>query len=122
MLKDKLKINIGMDLLRQGENSYLAVLDGGESWYECKKEWDIILKEGNQVIFKITPLDGRDARYVEVVLDGLPKRDSGMTRLHLKAVMKNETMMEVMIEDMGFGEFEPSSQLTFSQQIDLSLL
>ena len=120
--KDKLKINIGMDLLRQGENSYLAVLDGGESWYECKKEWDSILKEGNQVIFKITPLDGRDARYVEVLLDVLPKRDSGMTRLHLKAVMKNETMMEVMIEDMGFGEFEPSSQLTFSQQIDLSLL
>ncbi len=120
--KDKLKTNVGMDLLRHGEKSYLAVLDGGESWYECKKEWDIILKEGNQVVFKITPLDGRDSRYIEVVLDGLPKRDYGMTRLHLSAVMKNETMMEVTIDDMGFGEFEPSSQLSYTQEIDLSLV
>lgn len=118
--KDKLRTNVGMQVLRQGEESYLAVLDGGENWYECKKEWDIILTEGNTLTFKLTPLDGRNVRNIEVVLDELPMRKAKMTRLHLQVKMISNTIMEVQITDMGFGEFAPSSNLHFSQQIDLS--
>lgn len=32
---DKLKANIGMKILRQGENSYYALLDAGMNWYEA---------------------------------------------------------------------------------------
>lgn len=118
--KDKLRTNVGMQVLRQGEESYLALLDGGENWYECKKEWDVILTEGNTVVFRLIPLDGRNVRNVEMVLDELPIRKPKMTRLHLQVEMTSATMMEVLIEDMGFGELAPSSGLHFSQQIDLS--
>ena len=34
---DKVKANVGMEMIRQGAPSYLAILDGGSSWYDCKK-------------------------------------------------------------------------------------
>lgn len=118
--KDKLKTNVGMEVSRQGEDSYLAILDGGENWYECQKQWDVILREGNVIKLKLTPLDGRNVRYIEVVLDGLPQREMGTTRLRLEASMINEKTMEIQIKDMGFGELVPSSNLCFKQQIDLN--
>ena len=117
---DKLRTNVGMQVIRQGEESYLAILDGGENWYECKKEWDILLTEDNIITFKLTPLDGRNIRNIEIVLDELPIRKPKMTRLHLQAAMVSASTMEVTIQDMGFGELSPSSDLCFTQQIDLS--
>lgn len=119
--KDKLRTNVGMQVMRSSQESYLAVLDGGENWYDCSKEWDIILTQGNELVFTLTPLDGRNIRNVEVVLDELPKRRDKMTRLRLRATMKSSTMMEVEITDMGFGDFAPASGMRFMQQIDLSI-
>jgi len=119
--KDKLKTNVGMEVSRHGENSYLAVLDGGENWYECKKQWDVILQDENIIRLRLTPLDGRNVRYVEIVLDGLPIREPKTTRLHLEAEMRNENTVEIHVTDMGFGELFPASGLQFSQQIDLGV-
>ena len=119
--KDKMRTNVGMQVLRGTKESYLAILDGGENWYDSGKEWDVILTEGNELVFCLTPLDGRNVRNIEVVLDELPKRRDKMTRLHLQVGMKSSTMMEVQITDMGFGDFAPSSNMKFVQQIDLSI-
>jgi len=119
--KDKLHTNVGMQVMRASEESYLAILDGGENWYDASKEWDIILTQGNELVFRLTPLDGRNIRNVEVVLDELPKRRSKMTRLHLQASMKSNTVMEVEITDMGFGDFAQATNMHFIQQIDLSI-
>lgn len=119
--KDKLRTNVGMQVMRSTQESYLAVLDGGENWYDCGREWDVILTQGNELVFTLTPLDGRNVRNVEVVLDELPKRRDKMTRLHLHATMKSSTIMEIEITDMGFGDFVPASGMRFVQQIDLSI-
>ena len=107
--KDKLRTNVGMNVIRGTQESYLAILDGGENWYDCGKEWDVILTQGNELVFCLIPLDGRNVRNVEVVLDELPQRRDKMTRLHLHAVMKSSTIMEVEITDMGFGDMFPAT-------------
>lgn len=117
---DKLHTNVGMQVQRGREESYLAILDGGVNWYDAHKEWDVILSQGNELVFRLTPLDGRNVRNVEVVLDELPKRRDKMTRLHMEARMKSSTMMELEITDMGFGDFAPATNMRFVQQIDLS--
>ena len=119
--KDKLRTNVGMQVMRGTEESYLAILDGGVNWYDSRKEWDVILTKGNELVFCLTPLDGRNSRNVEVVLDELPKRRDKMTRLHIQAVMKSSTLMEVEITDMGFGDFAPATNLHFVQQIELDI-
>lgn len=119
--KDKLRTNVGMQVMRASQESYLAVLDGGENWYDSGKEWDIILSQGNELVFTLTPLDGWNVRNVEVILDELPKRRDKMTRLRLHATMKSPTIMEVEITDMGFGDFAPATGMRFVQQIDLGI-
>lgn len=118
--KEKLRTNVGMQVKRGRDESYLAILDGGANWYDSRKEWDVILTSGNELVFCLTPLDGCNKRNVEVVLDGLPRRRDKMTRLHLCAQMKSDTVMEVEITDMGFGDFAKASHMRFVQQIELS--
>jgi len=118
--KDKLKANVGMQVARGWEESYLALLNGGESWYESKKECQIILTEENAFSIIITPLDGRNVKTIEIVLDGLPQRSAKMTRLKIKVFMVKEDCMQINVTDMGFGDYEKSSGLNFEQQISLS--
>ena len=42
-----------------------------------------------------------------------------MTRLHMQVQMKSASLMEVTIEDMGFGELAKTDGLIFTQEIDL---
>lgn len=117
--KDKLKANIGMNVVRKQEESYLALLNGGENWYDSKKECDIILVSGNTFSIIITPLDGRNVKSVEVELQGLPEREDKTTRLRLQVVMETENILKLSATDMGFGEFVPSTGQVFTQQITL---
>ena len=117
--KDKLKANIGMNLLRGSEESYYAILDGGESWYDAKKEFDIILDKDNTFEILITPLDGKNVRSIEIVLDGLTEREAKTTRLHLKVFMESDDRLRVCATDMGFGEFSPTTYQLFTRQIEL---
>ena len=118
--RDKLKTNIGMQVKRNGEDSYLAILNGGENWYECKKEFQIILSEGNSLHLIVTPLDGRNIQKLEIVLDGLKERPRNMTRLQIVTSMIDENTMQVEVEDMGFGDFYPASHMKFREQINLA--
>lgn len=106
---DKLQANVGMQLLRQGAPSYLAILDGGCSWYDCRKEWDIILENENRLTFKITPLNGKNVRHEQIILDGLQHNKVPLCRIHLEAYMENGREMKLKIWNKGFGEFYPST-------------
>ena len=117
--RDKLKANIGMNVFRKGEKSYLALLNGGDSWYESKKECDIILCSGNRFSVIITPLDGRNIKTIEVELDGLPIREDRTTRLRINVFMESEDILHITATDMGFGEIVPSTNQVFTQQINL---
>ena len=117
--KDKLKANVGMDVLREGKESYIALLNGGENWYDSRKECDFLLADSNSFCIRITPLDGRNARMVEISLPGLLPRREKTTRLHLSIFMGSEQTVQIKVTDMGFGEIFPSSGQTFEQEISL---
>ena len=117
--KDKLRANVGMKVKRVGQESYFTILDGGESWYDAKKEFDVILEQGNSFEIIITPLDGKNPREVEIVLDGLSVRERRTTRLHMKMYMESEDKLRVCATDMGFGEVYPTTYQLFTKMISL---
>ena len=107
--RDKLKSNIGIKVLRRGEDSYFAILDAGHNWYEASADFEIILESGNTVDFLVTPLTGENVRDKRIVLEGLPERPERTTRLKIHVEMAAVNQIVVTIEDMGFGEIFPSS-------------
>ena len=114
---EKLKSNIGLRALRQGEDSYFAVLDAGTNWYEAFSEFEIILEEGNTVEFVITPLTGGNVTNRSVSLDGLPERPGRTTSLNVQVEMASVNQAVVTVSDLGFGELFKSSGKAWTRTI-----
>ena len=117
--KDKLKSNIGMRVLRKGEDSYFAILDAGQNWYEASCDFEVILESGNVVDFIITPLTGENVVDKKIVLEGLPERQERTTRLRIHLEMVSAEQVLIMIEDMGFGELFPSSGKGWTHSVNV---
>ncbi len=116
---DKLKANIGMYVLRRGEDSYLALLDAGSSWYEASREVEFLLESGNSFSITVTPLDGKETRNIEIELAGLPARPERATRLRLAASMAGAKTVKIAVKDLGFGELFRSSGAYFTKEFAL---
>lgn len=117
--EDKLKSNIGMRVLRRGEDSYYAVLDAGMNWYEAAADFEVILESGNTVDFTITSLTGGVVTDKQVILEGLPIRPRNTTRLKLHVEMTAVDRAAITIEDMGFGELFASSGKAWTHTISV---
>ena len=98
-----------MKVERRGEDSYFAILDAGQNWYEAAADFEVILRKGNSLGFHITPLTGENISDKKIELEGLPERPPGTTRLKIHVEMESVNQVTATIEDMGFGEFFPSS-------------
>jgi hypothetical protein len=89
--KDKLKSNIGMKVLRQGEESYQALLDAGINWYEAKNTMEFYLLEGRAVEILITSLTGKGNRIARIVPEELQE---GIIRLRISVEMRDDTHLK----------------------------
>lgn len=108
---DKLKANIGMKALRRGEDSYFAILDAGSAWFEANADFDMILEDGNEFSILITSLTGGHVIEKPMVLDGLPARPRGTTRLGFHVEMSSVNSMQIEVVDKGFGQIiKPSGR------------
>ncbi len=113
---DKLKANIGMKILRQGEEVYYALLDAGSSWYEAGYSTEAYIQDGNTVTLVITPLIGGGSRTEELVLEDFP---GGTARIRLQLRMENEELLAVEVTDLGFGGFRSASGRAWRKEISL---
>ncbi len=116
---DKLKANVGINVLKKGENSYLPLLDAGVNWFEVRKSCRIILNEGNFVELVVTPMTGKNPEIARITLSDLPKRPPKTTKLLLSVRMLSENRMEVKIKDLGFGELFPATNLEWTEVINI---
>lgn len=120
--KDKLKANVGMRILRQGQDSYYALLDAGTNWYEAERTTEVYLQDGNELMLVVTPLIRKDGapekggKLFRIVLEGLA---GNIARLKLHFFLKEENCLAVEAEDLGFGEFRVSSGRVWREDIEI---
>ena len=116
---EKLKSNIGMRVLRQGEESYLALLDAGINWFEAVRECEFILESDNTFSILIIPLNGKQIQEIILHMDGLLERPEKTTRIHMKIYMNGEHKAVVELTDMGFGELFPATGQTWTEEFEV---
>lgn len=117
--EDKLTANIGMHLLRRGEDSYFAIMDAGINWYEAKRDFELILEDGDTIDILLTPLKGGEPRKINMILEGLQVQAAWTTRLRVEAQMISRRILCMKVTELGFGEFFPSSGGEWVQQIEV---
>lgn len=113
---EKLKFNVGMKILRRGQESYLALLDAGVNWFEAETELEFYLNEGNAVELVLTSLVGRNSKLARIVLEELPE---GISRLKIHLYLEDEDHMVVELEDLGFGVFREATHRIWKEEIEL---
>lgn len=113
---DKLKVNIGMKALCQGEDTYYALIDAGVNWFEAESTCEFYLEEDKTVELMITPLIGRQGRLVQITLEGL---SSSISRMRMHLVLPQENLLKVEILDLGFGEFISSTGRSWEEEIEI---
>lgn len=111
---DKLRANIGMKILRQGEESYLALLDAGTNWFEAEQTVEFYLQDGNCLELMITPLIGKGNKLAQMILEDF---EGGLRRMKARFFMAEENQMTVEIEDLGLGEFIPATHHIWKEEI-----
>lgn len=117
--KDKLKSNIGMNVLRQGKESYYALLDAGENWYEVGRECEFLLEGDREISFVITPLTGKNIETKQIMLAGENQSGAPFTRYRLKMSMSAPETVQIKVTDLGFGELFPSTDQIWEQSFDV---
>lgn len=120
--EDKLKANIGMKGSRRGDDSYFAILNAGCTWYEARREFEFLLEEGNRFSLLVAPLYTPAVKEVVVTLTGLPERPPRTSRIHLEISLKAVDRIHLTMEDLGFGDFYPSSRRIWQEEFSLDEL
>ena len=105
-----------MKVLRQGEESYYALLDAGMNWYEAETEMEFYIQDGNGFQVTVTPLTGRNGKQAQILLEDLP---GSMARIHARFYLEEENCLTVEARDLGFGEFRPSQGHVWKEKIPL---
>lgn len=118
--KDKLKSNIGMNVLRRGQESYYALLDAGENWYEVEKECEFLLAGEREIAFVITPLTGKDIETRTIPLGGGNTNPAPYTRYRLEMAMSAPETVQIRVHDLGFGELFPTSGQIWEESFQVS--
>lgn len=122
---DKLKYNIGMKVLRQGEESYYALLDAGENWYESEYSCEFYVRKASCVSLTVTPLISGGVTYASLSLGELPQEvrteeEFGyceFSRIRMRLYLEGEKLLCAEMEDLGFGEIRPATQRIWRQRI-----
>lgn len=114
--KEKLKSNIGMKILRRGQESYYALLDAGTNWFEAQAVLDFYVNKGNYVELTITSLIGRKSKLARIVLEELPE---GISRLQARLYLKDDKHLVVEIEDLGFGVFREATHRVWKEEMEI---
>ena len=113
---DKLKANVGMKILRRGEESYFALLDAGINWFEAEQTMECYLQGGSVLELVITPLIGKNSKRARILLEDF---GDGLSRLQLHLFLQEENCMIVEITDLGLGELRPGTGRVWREEIEL---
>ena len=110
---------MGLRTPGSGRNAVYTLLEAGESWYEAKAECQALLCGEPVVEFILKPMQAGDTLKESLLLAGLPDRPPRATRLRISAEFLSVDRLQVQVSDLGFGELFPSSDLTWTEEVDL---
>lgn len=113
---DKLTANIGMNILRQGDLKYFALLDAGVNWFDADAAFDFYIQDTNVIEVRVCSLIGGGDFTASISLDEFSGK---LSRMHAHLYLENVKSLVVEIEDLGLGEFRASSNKVWRESIAL---
>ena len=117
--EDMIENNISMQMEIRGKKSEYMLISAGISWYEAQCRCEILMDEGDELVLYARSMRNAETNSFTIVLNGLPQRPPKTTRLQINLEYLSAVTCKVIVKDMGFGEFFPSSGLVWESILNL---
>lgn len=91
----------------------------GTPWYEVNEQIEFIFDGKPEVTLHAKSLFERETSTYKMILDNIPNRPNKMTRAKLTLQCKNRDYIEATLQDLGFGELYPKTDIICSTLIPL---
>ncbi len=114
---EKLSSNVGMKILRQGEEIYFALLDAGVNWFEAESTFDFYLRDGNTIDFIVTGLIRGGTRIARMTLEDFSGK---LSRLRAHLYLTDEHHMVIEVTDLGLGNLAEKTGKTWTENLELA--
>ncbi len=114
---DKLVSNVGIYMIRNGQETYVPLLNAGVNWYEAKGEGEFYLDSDREIRLRLESFFTKEVRYSVVRCDRFPLRPSKCTRVKLEVSMKDASCISLKVYDLGFGDIFRTSQESVEAEI-----
>ncbi len=114
---DKLKANIGMRMLNHDTETYYALLDAGNNWYETEYSLEFYLKNENDIELLVNHLTSEECKVIRMKLDDLSLEKNDVTKVAMKLYMVSENMLCIEVRDLGFGEIRKALDKSWREEI-----
>lgn len=109
--------SIWIDTSVRGCKKTLMLATEGSNWYDCRTTADLILDDADFIRLKIRKTGEKLTLSETISLDAFPKRPNKTTRVRLILTFTSEHSAMVRVQDLGFGEFFPSSGIVVKKEI-----
>ncbi len=105
------KANVGLMITHAGRNSAISLSTAGTSWYEAGARAECILDNVKSIQLIVTSAYGNYIRNVKIDLSEFPDRPNKTTRVAISMSFRDDNMFDVVVEDLGFGDFFKATNL-----------
>lgn len=113
----RVPVTIWIETVCKGSKKELPLIREGTNWYECRSTTDLLLDDINYIRLKIRRTGEKLTLFENISLEAFPKRPNKTTRVRLIISFTSEHVAMVRVQDLGFGEFFPSSGIVVKKEL-----
>lgn len=107
-------------LLRvEGKEVWYPIVNWGSHWYESDSRLEVLINDLDEIKIRIESLTDNKNVEKSISLDGLTMRDDYSIRATIEVMFLNERSCKIIVKDIGFGDFFPSTGFQAEELIDL---
>ncbi len=114
------KANIGIVVKHKEKNITVLLSKAGTNWYEAGVKTQCILDDINGIDLIVSSVDNTVVKNIEISLAGFPKRVNKATRVEIVVSYSDDSNFEVIVKDMGFGDFYKASDIAVRKTVNIS--
>ncbi len=120
--KGRTKASIGISILHKERNINVLLSKAGINWYEAGVKTECILDNTEKINLMVSSIDNVVVRKVELDLSAFPKRVNKATRVEIVVSYINDAEFEVIVRDLGFGDFFKASNMIVRKTVNVDEL
>lgn len=119
MGENEMKFNLSLKVKDKGAIAFYTLISAGRNWFETRGECEVILSGTDSVDFWKQLPHSREAKIETLELNDLPSRPSRTTRVRITATPVSDEKVEIVIRDLGFGEFFRATEKTWKYTMSM---